>query len=135
MTAVAGVSGSIGLADPPDADLTSDHRLKVLGVRGRDLERDILLAVHQDKDVPRFVADGPYVEVRQSEAEREVLEALKECSTPEGWATAAEIGALCGKRANTVNQMLGRMKGRLWENYRLVSRQGKGGGYRLEQVS
>lgn len=138
MTAVAGVSGSIALAEPPDADpLTAEVTTKVFGVRGRDLEHDVLLAVHQAKELPRFISDGPYREVVQSTAESEVLEALEQCSIPEEWVSAGDIGGLCGKAAKTVNRVLARMilKGRRrWKEYRLESKAGKGGGYRLDKV-
>lgn len=138
LTAVAGASGSIALAEPPDADpLMTDATTRVFGVRGRDLEHDVLLAVHQDKELPRFISDGPYREVVQSQAETEVLEALQQCSTPEEWVPAGDIGGLCGKAAKTVNRVLARMilKGRRrWKEYRLESKSGKGGGYRLDKV-
>lgn len=137
MTAEAGVSGSIAIADPPDADpLNTDSSLKVFGVRGRDLDHAILLAVHQEKELPRFISDGPYREVVQSEAETEVLEALQQCSPAEGWASASDIGAVCGKKPNTVIRVLTRMvkKGRTrWKDFRLSSKTGREGGYRLDQ--
>lgn len=134
MTAVAGASGSIALADPPDADpFNPDPQgTKVFGVRGRDLEHEVLLAVHQDKDRPAFVSDGPYVEVRRTQAQAQVLDALDDLQqeNPEGWQTAQAIGALCAKTANTVRQIMARMKDKRHKNRRLVSKQSKG--YRLE---
>ena len=136
MTAVAGASGSIVLADPPDADLLDgEQSMRVLGIRGRDLERDVLLAVHQDKDLAHFISDGPYVEVRQTQAETECLQPLEQ--NPGVVMSATEIGQACGKRAGTVNRTLSRMlaKGRdRWKQYRLVSKRGKDGGYRLDVV-
>lgn len=69
-TAMAGASGSIALADPPDADpLDPTQKMRILGIRGRDLDRDIMLAVHQGDDgMPGFVCDGAYVEVRGVDA-------------------------------------------------------------------
>ena len=145
MTAVAGASGSIVLFDPPDEDPFehSDEKPRVLAVRGRDLEKDITLAVHQDKDHPRFFSDGDYHEVSQSRAERAVLESLQVASPQieegdaQSWVTASDIAEKCGKSSRAVQRILSRMiaKGRTrWKQYRLVSKPGKAGGYRLDVV-
>lgn len=135
-TAVAGASGSIAIADPPDADpFDPDPKgTKVLGVRGRDLEHELLLAVHQDKDRPAFVSDGLYVEVRRTQAQVRVLEALTELQqkNPEGWHTARAIGVLCDRTANSVTRVLTRVEDKRYKNRRLVSKQGKG--YRFDDT-
>lgn len=142
-TAVAGASGSIVLVDPPDADLLDPRRkTRVLAIRGRDLHEDVNLGVHQDEEIPRFVSDGPWWEVRQSQGESEILEALllQEESRgfdPIDWVGAGELGKFCGKSAGTINRLLSRMLKKqraVWKQYRLVAKRGKGGGYRLERI-
>lgn len=144
LTAVAGASGSIVLVDAPDTDLLDPRqKTRVLAIRGRDLHDDVNLGVHQDTDIPRFISDGPWWEVRQSQGETQVLEALLVQAEARGfdpveWIGAGELAKFCGKSAATVNRLLSRMlkKDRAnWKQYRLVAKRGKGGGYRLERIA
>lgn len=139
-TALAGASGSIALADPPDADrFNPKQKTRVLGIRGRDLKEDVLLAVHQSEVMPYFVSDGEYAEVRQSQTEAELLEALEQLmlEAPDRFVSAEEIGDAVGKTRGTVKRALSRMfkKGRTtWKRQRVTVKHGKGGGYRLEPM-
>lgn len=138
-TAFAGASGSIALADPPDADpFDTKSKTRVLGIRGRDLADDILLAVHQEKDMPYFVSDGEYAEVRQTQVEAQLLEALEDLQQEieaGQYVTAEDLAAATGKTRETVKRSISRMisKGRtLWKKRRVVAKRGRGGGLRLE---
>lgn len=131
-TAVAGASGSIALADPPGADPLDPHqRTRVLGFRGRDLRQDLLLAVHQEKDMPYFLADGPYREFEQSNAESRIYEAVKYLSTSladDEYVKVPEVAAQAGMSTSTVRQYLCRMSAKA--RYSLKVRHGRKGGYR-----
>ena len=133
MTAVAGASGSIVIADPPGTDpLDPGQRLRVLGVRGRDLDHDVMLAVHQEKDMPYFLSDGIFREVAQTNAEHHVLEALKELMAQlgeEDFATSTDVAAAAGMSVSTVRWHLCRMAQR--SHYGLKVKLGRKGGYRL----
>jgi hypothetical protein len=140
-TAFAGCSGSIALADPPDADpLDPKQKTRVLGVRGRDLKDDLLLAVHQREDMPYFVSDGEYMEVRQSQVEAELMEALEELmvdTTAGKYVTAEDLASCTGKSRGTVKRAITRMvsKGRTrWKKSRVTVKRGKKGGLRLDPV-
>lgn len=140
-TALAGASGSIVLADPPDADpLDPTAKSRILGVRGRDVREDVLLVVHQRDDMPYFTSDGPYAEVRQSQAEEEVLLALQGLVTEAGsdaYVPAKEVAEAVGKRPGTVKRTVSRMleKKRItWRQYRILVKPGREGGYRLEPI-
>lgn len=137
MTAVAGASGSIVLADPPGADpLDTEQRMRVLAVRGRDLDADKMLAVHQEKDVPYFLSDGVYREVVQSKAEDQIMEALREVSEQLGdddYAKSNEIAARTDMTQSTVRQYLCRMARK--PQYQLKVKTGPKGGYRLGGMS
>lgn len=143
-TAVAGASGSMVLVDPPDADMLDPRqKTRVFAVRGRDLPHDINLGVHQDEDMPRFISDGIWWEVRQSQGESQIMGALLVQEEARGfdpvdWVGAGELGKYCGKSAATVSRVLARMvkkKRSVWKQYKLVSKQGRGGGYRLERIT
>lgn len=141
-TALAGASGSIVLADPPDTDpMDTSSRLRVLAVRGRDLRDDLLLAVHQDEDFPRWVVDGPYTEVRQTNAENEILMALEDLMGDEecgAYVAAEDLAGSTGKSRDNVKRIISRMlkNGRkIWKQYRVLSKRGRNGGLRLERLS
>ncbi len=141
-TALAGCSGSIALADPPDVDqLQSENRMRVLGIRGRDLKDDILVAVRQREDMPYFENLGTYQEVKQSEAEAEILEALEELmqdAPADAYVTNADLAEALSKKQGTVKRAISRMlkaNRTRWKRYRLAVKRGKGGGVRLEVVA
>jgi AAA domain len=140
-TALAGASGSIAFADPPDADrFNPKQKTRVLGIRGRDLKEDVLLAVHQREEMPYFVSDGEYAEVRQTQVEQQLLEALEELTAEAGaeeYISAEDLASAVGKTRGTVKRAMTRMlsKGRThWKKARVVVKRGKGGGYRLEPM-
>ena len=126
-TAMAGASGSIVLADPPGHDPTdTENRVRVLGIRGRDITNEYLLAVKQD-DFAVFQNLGPYVDHRKTEAEEEILEALEEMreEDPEAWHTSGDVAAWLGKNAGSVKRTISRMmkKGaRAWKHYTVETR-------------
>lgn len=138
-TALAGASGSIALADPPDADpFDPKQKTRVLGIRGRDLKADLLLAVHQREDMPYFVSDGEYAEVRQTQVEAQIMEALEELTMEVNageYVTTEDLSTSTGKSRGTVKRTVTRMlaKGRTtWKKSRLIAKRGKGGGLRLD---
>lgn len=140
-TALAGASGSIALADPPDQDpLDPTQKRRILGVRGRDLKDDVLLAVRQQSDMPYFLSEGPYIEVCQSEAETEILQALEELmpGTGEGtYVTAEDLAAHLSKKRDAVKRAISRMlkKNRTtWRTFRVTAKRGQGGGLRLDPL-
>jgi hypothetical protein len=140
-TALAGASGSIALADPPDADkFDPTQKTRVLGIRGRDLKEDLLLAVRQQPDMPYFTSDGPYAEVRQSELETELLQGLEELmpdTKPDEYVTTEELAACLGKNRGAVKKAVSRMlkKGHTrWKQSRVIVKRGKGGGLRLDPI-
>jgi hypothetical protein len=140
-TSLAGVSGSMTLVDPPDADpFDTKAKTRVFAVRGRDLKEDLLLAVHQREGMPYFDSDGPYVEVRQTQAETEILAALEELmiETAAGeYVSTEELASAIAKHRGTVKRTVSRMvaKGRtLWKKSRITVKRGKGGGLRLDPM-
>jgi hypothetical protein len=140
-TALAGCSGSIALADPPDADpLDPTSKMRILGVRGRDLKDDVMLAVRQQNDMPYFLSEGPYVEVRQTQAEAELMCALEELMIdlpPRDYITSRDLAEATGKNHNTTKAIVTRMlrnKRTTWKRFRIVVKQGKGGGLRLDPM-
>jgi hypothetical protein len=135
-TAIAGCSGSIAIADPPDRDpFDTTNRRRVLGIRGRDLKDDVMLAIRQETDMPYFVSEGPYREVKQTEGENEILEALEQDFEPGKFATTRALADAIGKNHSTtkniVNRML-KMRRTLWKQYRVTVKRGTGGGIKLE---
>jgi hypothetical protein len=140
-TALAGCSGSIALADPPDCDpLDPKHKARVLGIRGRDLRDDIMLSVRQQPDLPMFVSEGPYLEVTQTKAEEELLRALEAAQPAEGESklmTSGDLADLVGKSQVAVKRTISRMaaaKRTTWKTYRVIIKPGKNGGLRLEPI-
>jgi hypothetical protein len=140
-TAVAGVSGSMVLADPQGADpMNPEQIMRVFAVRGRDVRKDLMLAVHQDKDLTQFVSDGPYYEVRQTQLEAHILTVLDELmpSIEAGaYVSGVRLANDCGISSMSVQKALNRMvrKGHArWKDKRLAVKTGKGGGYRLDAL-
>ena len=140
-TALAGCSGSIVLADPPDADpFDPKSKQRVLAVRGRDLQDDILLGVHQDVNIPLFVSDGPYVEVRQTQAEAEIIEALIEImpEIPAGeYVSSEDVASHLGRNRATVRRTVTRMLAAnrtVWKRSKVTAKRGKKGGIRLDPL-
>lgn len=141
-TAMAGCSGSIVLADPPGTDpMESKDKTRILGVRGRDLRDDLLLAVQQREEMASFFSLGPYTEVRQTQAEEEILLALEELQSGLGdgeYITAADIADQLGKRKDTVKRAISRLVAnparKSWRRWHVVSKPGRNGGIRLDPM-
>jgi hypothetical protein len=140
-TALAGASGSIVLADMPNADpFDTSNKTRVLGFRGRDIRDDVLLAVEQNEDLPYFENKGTYEQVRQSQAQEEALfglEHLMKGVSDDSYVSAADIADHIGGSRAAVKRTLGRMLSKnfsLWKGYRVGSKSGKNGGFRLDKV-
>lgn len=129
-TAMAGASGSFVLSDPPDRNPNdSDCRTRVLGIRGRDIRDEYLIAVEQQKGSPFFHSLGPYTLYQQTQIEREILQALADLdadeATPNQWHTARDIAESLGKKHWTVQKAITRMMARgpvLWEQRKVETR-------------
>jgi len=139
-TALAGCSGSIVLADMPGADpLNTENKDRVLGLRGRDLRDDIVLAVRQRPEDACFESLGTYQAVAQTQSEEEILEALEElCQelAPDAYVTTDELAKHVGRKAPTIKRALSRMMKkpdrRFWRTYRISAKPGRKGGLRLD---
>lgn len=125
-TAMAGASGSFVISDPPDKDPNDTaSKLRVLGIRGRDIHDEFLLAIEQREGSPAFHNLGAYTAHAQSQTETEILEALGELSEDEsagGWQTARDIADHLGKKTVAVQRAITRMmkKGEIVHNKRRV---------------
>jgi hypothetical protein len=140
-TAMAGVSGSIAMADPPDvSQLDGTSRVKVLGIRGRDLTDDILLSIENAKDDPVFKNRGEWAEVQQTRNEDDLLEAVSELQEDRdtgAYITNNEIAKHLGMRSGTVKRAISRMleSGRTeWRGRGVQTKSGRSGGTRLVQI-
>lgn len=138
-TALAGASGSMVLANYPDADpLDTSERKRLLAVRGRDLDDDLTLVVEHQQDAS-FKNLGPYYQVRQADAEQEVLEAIEELQADGAeWLSVRDIAEQANTTGNAIKKALARMrKGSriVWNGKRLETKKGKGGGVRLAPIA
>jgi AAA domain-containing protein/uncharacterized protein DUF3854 len=138
-SALAGASGSLSMADAPDADPTKPiSGARLLGIRGRDVEHERTLVIQQEGGVA-FTSKGDYHEVQQTENEEELLQGLLELSQekkPGEFVTTKELAAHFGKKENTVKTALKRMTKagrRTWNGYALRPKHGVG--LRLEKVA
>ena len=106
-TVVAGSTASLVLADPPDRDIhdEDDHR-RVFAVRGRHIIGEAPLLIEL-KDA-RATLLGVFHEIRQTEAQAEVLEAIEALLSEQDSTTIAEVASLMGKHKNTVQTALSR---------------------------
>lgn len=139
-TAFAGCSGSVVLADYPDtSQLDGNSRARVLGIRGRDLKDDVVLALTQREEDAQFENLGPYNEVRQTENEEEILkcvESLQEERGGAGYTSIEDVASELGRKTHTVKRAVSRMlekaSRRTWGRYLVATKRGRGGGIRLE---
>jgi DNA-directed RNA polymerase specialized sigma24 family protein len=123
----------------PDADpLDASDRRRLLAVRGRDLDDDLLLAVEHQRN-GEFTSLGAYSQVRQTELEEDVLEAIAAMTadTPGEYVTykaiASELDCSRDNVKRAVRQM--REKNRVtWKGKRLEVRKGPEGGARLMEI-
>ena len=137
--ALAGCSGSIVLTNYPDADpLDASDRRRLLAVRGRDLDDDLLLAVEHQRN-GTFKSLGPYQHVRQTELEAEVLEAISTLTAddPGEYVTFKAIAAEIGCSRDNVKRAMRQMRDNnrtTWNGKRIEVRKGPEGGARLVDV-
>jgi hypothetical protein len=141
-TALAGVSGSIVLGDLPDADrLDPNEHRRLFGVRGRDVEEDVLLILNRSG--VRFINEGVYFQMQQTLAEQELLTELKEW-IEEGdvglgeFVSAHDLAKSMGKHHVSVRKSIAKMmkEGRTqWNGYRILTRKGRTGGIMLEKMN
>jgi hypothetical protein len=140
-TALAGASGSIVMADLPDADrLDPTEKRRLLGVRGRDVEEEVLIVLNRNGT--RFVNEGEYHAIEQTQAEQEFLRELLEWhengDLGEGeFASTKELAAKLSIRADGLRHTIAKMikSGRTtWKGYRIVTRTGRNGGVRLDKL-
>lgn len=130
-TALAGASGSIVLADPPNHDpMDSESRIRVLGIRGRDISGDHLIAVEQMSN-GAFESRGPWVNYAQTDAEQQICAALVEINaqSPGTWMTAKEVGNWISKSAGNVQRAVHRMisaNRNRYEDFRIETKKGQG---------
>ena len=104
------ISGTQGLPAAVDCSIVLERQINggfILDVRGRDIEAQQLAATF-DKETCRWHVAGDASEMRRSEAQRAVGDALREA--PEGTMTPQEISAETGLKAGTVRVTLLRMR-------------------------
>lgn len=131
-TAMAGASGSFVISDPPDKDPNdTTSKLRVLGIRGRDINDEYMFAIEQREGNPEFFNLGPYTAHAQTQAELEILDGLADIADESSseWFTAREIAEHIGKKAVTVQRAISRMmkKGPVTHNKRRVETRKKMG--------
>ena len=139
-TAFAGCSGSVVLTDYPDHNqLEGESKKRVLGIRGRDLRDDVVLALQQREEDACFEALGVYHEVRQTDTEDEILRTVLELQSEVGGASfigmddvAAELGRKTHTIKRAVSRMMEKSERRFWKEYRVQTKRGRGGGIRLD---
>jgi RecA-family ATPase len=130
-TIVAGATASLVLADPPDHDPHNedDHR-RVFATRGRNIINETPLLIEL-KDA-RATLLGTFYEIKQTEAQAEVLEAIEAILAEQERTSIAEVAAALGKHKNTVQGALARAAkqpgGLKWKGRELVIKAGKSGG-------
>jgi hypothetical protein len=122
-TVVAGVTGSLVLADPPERELhDKDDFQRVLAVRGRHMaqgDEQLMIALKMG----RVELLGEYIEVVQTRAQIEVFEAIEALLKDHAVTSIAQIAEALGKHRNTVQRALARAArepgGMVWKGRRL----------------
>jgi hypothetical protein len=110
-TALAGASGSIVVADPPGHDpMDSDSRIRVLGIRGRDVTGDHLIAIQQ-RDDGAFESLGKWSDYCLTESQQQIVDALIEINEESAgqWITTKEVAQWIGKSPGGVKRAISRM--------------------------
>lgn len=129
--ALAGASGSIVLADPPDRQVGDDEdKRRVLGIRGRDIRDDIMLAVEQQEDAS-FRSLGYWTAVAATQAEQDILEAALDINgdTPGQWIASRALADAVGKSPGAVKRAITRMMRAArttWKGYQIETRASRG---------
>lgn len=111
-TALAGASGSIVLADPPGHDpMDTESRIRVLGIRGRDITGDHLLAVEQMGN-GAFESRGVWTSFQLTDVQEQLCDALVEITedAPGQWITTKELAQWVSKTAGAVKRAISRMQ-------------------------
>jgi biotin operon repressor len=133
-TAVAGVSGSIVLADHPERDAYADDPRRVLAVRGRDIDHDYVLALDRIEDGSGFRSLGEYHVVAQTVQQAallEVVEAAQEGDAFVPLTVLAEELSITRRAVKGLIQRMRRDKRTEWKGRRVETKPGRGGGVRL----
>jgi RecA-family ATPase len=129
-TVVAGVTGSLVLADPPERDLHADDDFqRILAIRGRHMAQgDEQLMV--EIKMGRLELLGKYNEVVQTRAQAEVFAAIEALLRDQESTSIAQVAEHMGKHKNSVQRALARAAkmpgGMVWKGRRLDVRSGRG---------
>jgi RecA-family ATPase len=129
-TVVAGVTGSLVLADPPERELhEKDDFQRILAIRGRHMaqgDEQFMVALKMG----HMELLGEYIEVVQTKAQAEVFTAIEAMLREQESVTIAEVAGFMGKHKNTVQTALSRAAkvpgGMVWKGRRLTIKQGAG---------
>jgi hypothetical protein len=133
-TIVAGATASLVLADPADRDPhAKDDFRRVFAMRGRSIihEQPLMLELKEG----RATALGTYYDVKQTEAQVAVFEAIEAILNEQEVTTIGEVAKELGMSQRNVAGLLGRCKrdGNLdWKGKRLVIKSGRNGGLRWQ---
>jgi hypothetical protein len=138
--ALAGCSGSMVLTGYPDADpLDTTERRRLLAVRGRDLDDDLMLAVEHQRN-GTFKSLGTYQHVRQTELEEDVLETIASLTVenPSEYVTFKSVASEIGCSRDNVKRAIRQMRENnrtVWKGQRIEVRKGPDGGARLTPIT
>ncbi len=132
-TAMAGASGSIVIADPPDHDpMDTESRHRVLGIRGRDINEEFLMALEHLKS-GAFESLGKWSLFTQTQAEQEIWDAAIEITEDmdcERFISARDIAEELGKKHQAVKRAISRMvknnSNLVYKGYRMEVKKGEG---------
>jgi hypothetical protein len=133
-TAVAGVTGSLVLADHPERDAYSDDTRRVLAVRGRDLDSDVTLALERRVDGSGFQSLGAYHEVEQTRAQAQLLAAVEALQEGDAFVGYKELCDELEVTKRALTAMLARIRrsnSTEWKGRKIETKRGRGGGIRL----
>jgi hypothetical protein len=131
--ALAGASGSIVLADPPNCHVDDGgdeaSKIRLLGIRGRDLRDDVLVAVKQAENAS-FANLGNWSTFSATAVEQDLWEAaLAIHRESRDYIKARDLADAVGKQPGTVQRAISRMlkAGRhTWQGYRMETTPSKG---------
>jgi hypothetical protein len=134
MTVVAGVTSSVVVADLPGADPHDPKPERVMAVRGRHArDRTDLIELTENLT---FTLKGDYFEIKQTEAQVEIMETIEALLEEQEQTSTAEIAKALGKNRSTVKNLMHQMKTSnktVWKGRVLEIKVGKGGGIRWKK--
>jgi hypothetical protein len=144
-TALAGASGSIVIADLPDADrLDPSETRRLFGVRGRDVIDEVLCVIKRRENSPAYINEGDYHEVEHAQAMHTMLSELRAWMdnkdvpcTADGYYPMRDLAQEIGFSHIYVKKMVARMrslKDSTWNGYRVATKSGIRGGIKLVKV-